>query len=555
MKCTLFALFAVLSLGVSSHAYGCGHKPTSAGVDKVFEQLAQQAIIVHHNGFEDLIINVKYRFRGPGQNPDNLAWLIPTPHTPVSYKVADPAIFKEALKVFPDTDGTIGFYKGGARRLTKKPTRQIKLLGLVSVGNYQIQPIVTTGPQAATELNEWLSKNGYGTVPIKNMSWYLKKKWTFLAIKMVHKGNAKGMPDIGEFKPLHLRFKSKKIIYPLKFSSHQGVFNVSLFVITSRRLNHKWRYGYGLLNPERYKNPEEVDYRTYHQRGAGAFWQAAKYGFETAFYSLQVPFQNIGPRKRRLLKRTKGGLENFPHLYRLLMVIDARDPLPNQLFFNKFNGRNVNGEDNKVADWKDDFAIDYLEDEESVNKVFSVEDRFRYLVKQFTYFNNEVTYLHKESSYQYMKMLPISEEERSLLLWMRKAQRTRNRRRRRGDTQSLDRTRAFQWLDWIHEEVERAYEAAIPPQAVIKGILASLSDAGKTKSFLSGAPALAREFLSSDNVKLRLFAVSGLVRQISKIDPLKTHQKALECLKKAQQDKDERVRKLADNALKDLQER
>lgn len=538
MKCKLFALFAILSLGVYSNAYGCGHKPKSAGVDKVFEQLAQQAIIVHHNGFEDLIINVKYRFRGPGQNPDNLAWLIPTPHTPISYKVADPAIFKEALKIFPHTNTTYRTRILRKARKPKKAPRQIKLLDLVQVGNYKIQPIVTTGPQAATELNEWLSKNGYGTVPIKNMSWYLKKKWTFLAIKMIHKGQTKGMPDIGEFKPLHLRFKSKKIIYPLKFSSHQGVFNVSLFVITSKILNREVGAGYHKWDSDRFNSPDGKLYREIYRRGAGAFWQAAKYGFEIASTCRRVHFKGSGS--------GQFSHRNYPHLYRLLSVIDARDALPNDLFFNKFNGRNVNGEDNKVANWDEDFAIDYIGDEKSLNKVFSVEDRFRYLIKHFTYFSNETTKHHKQSTRLYLETLPISQDERNLLLWMWNAQGARVGRTKKDKRSTFGRNSVFQWNEWIHDLVERGFKTKIALNVIVKAILVSIEDAEERRDETIGAPKMALALLKSERADNRLFGVSELSRQLSKNKALKTHPRVLECLKRASQDKDERIRKLAE---------
>lgn len=290
----------------------CVHKPR--GYDAVFEEVAQQAIIVHHNGYENLILRVQYEFKDPNQKrPSELAWVIPVPNAPVSYKVADPAVFKDATRiVFPRTKMRNGRMLKSAGRSRREP--QLQFLEKVTVGDYKIQPIKAVGLEAGQALNVWLGKNGFSQVPVKNMSWYVDQSWTFLAVKMKAPKGQKALAVKGAFDPLQIRFKSQNIVYPLKFSSHQGTFDLSLFVITSRSL------------------PEE-----------DLFWELGRFGVQA--FPKPKTFSLSGIQSSRSA------------LHKLLTTLAPDEIISDELHMTKLIGRSINSDKNKVENWDRDFAI------------------------------------------------------------------------------------------------------------------------------------------------------------------------------------------------------
>lgn len=330
LKRVLIAGAVLLAAGWSTEA--CVHKPR--GYSAVFEEVAQQAIIVHHGGYENLILRVQYEFKDPNQKrPAELAWVIPVPNAPVSYKVADPAVFKDATHVvFPRLDHRHGRkLKSGGR---SRKADQLQFLEKVTVGNYQIQPIKAVGLEAGQALNVWLGKNGFSQVPVKNMSWYVDQSWTFLAVKMKAPKGQKALAVKGAFNPLQIRFKSQNIVYPLKFSSHQGTFDISLFVITSTVL-------------------QEED----------LFWELGRFGVQ-AFPK---------PKGFRLSRIQ----EARPALHKLLTTLAPNEDIPDQLYMSKLIGRSINSDRNKVENWDRDFAIRLpLEDRER-SKLEKVKSLFQ----------------------------------------------------------------------------------------------------------------------------------------------------------------------------------
>lgn len=545
MKLKILSILLLFCIGLHPNADACVHRPR--GVNRAFEQSAQQAIIVHHNGYEDLIIKVKYKFSGPGQNPNNLAWLIPTPNTPVSYKVARHELFQEAMIHFPNTNQKNDLLRFGRSGIARKPRRgqrkkkSVKLLDLVLVGNYQIQPIVATGPQAGTELNQWLSQNGYGEVPIKNMAWYLKNKWTFLAIKMTHDAGKGPLPSKGEFNPLHLRFKSEKIVYPLKFSSHQGVYNVSLYVITSKWLNRYSSWGQREWDPERFKRIEESYYRQNILQGYWAFWQAAKYGFEIAGTCQPIRYKGFWKDRRRERRGRRLTMRYQPHLYRLLTVIDARDPLPEFLYLNKFVGRNVNDAHNRVEDWANDFSIEYLDEEKQLKKMRPPEERIQYFLKQMTLSKENISEHHLVSLQVYSQLMARQEWQKKLIFELLKL---RADQTRRSSSMPLF-VHAHDSSQWILDTLDQAQENRLSLSLVGMNLVKALDEVTQSKDKLRGPSHFASLLLDSRRSDLRCFAMAQLNRYFHKWPELRKDPKAMECVIKAALDPNSEVRRLA----------
>lgn len=205
------------------------------------KQDAHEAVLIHDNGREELILRINYRIKGE-KMPANFAWVITTPNEPDSYALADKKIFPEMFGLSQRFLAPRYKSENGAKsaKADSKAAPGIVLGKRVQVGPYDIQPIRGVGPNALKGLNGWLSKNGYPTEQAKLMSYFVKKNFTFLCVKIRPGGKNNSVNNSGFLPPLHLSFKSKMPYYPLRFSSRQGVFNVNLHVLTRTKLNYTY---------------------------------------------------------------------------------------------------------------------------------------------------------------------------------------------------------------------------------------------------------------------------------------------------------------------------
>ena len=214
------ALAAILLLPLAP-ATPCLHQPE--GYKGSMVETSQQAIIFFDSetAREELIIRISYE-ETSDERLSNLAWVVPVPTAPDGYAVESPDVFKEVFDFVEQTKDQLDHEADGGLTWGME-SDGIELLQKVTVGEYEIQPIRGRGANAGPALNEWLKANGYGQVPIANMQWYLDRNWTFLATKIL---------DV-TFRPLRISFATPQLVYPLKFSSHQGEFAVTLHLITA----------------------------------------------------------------------------------------------------------------------------------------------------------------------------------------------------------------------------------------------------------------------------------------------------------------------------------
>ncbi|MFN3200553.1 MAG: DUF2330 domain-containing protein [Bradymonadia bacterium] len=217
----LLAICALALAATTGTAIACLH-PGNPSVQLV--ETGQKALIMYADGREELIIKVDYAgYAAPGP----LAWVVPTPSVPDHYAETDPALFDELHRLTQPPQPR----SKGLRSKSKSAAPAMLIMHQpVNVGTYTIQPIGASGPEAGPALNTWLKSNGFGEVPEANMKWYLDKGWTFLAIK------TEANEPKGGLKPLRISFAADRLWYPLKFSSHQGDFPVTVYTLTKERL-------------------------------------------------------------------------------------------------------------------------------------------------------------------------------------------------------------------------------------------------------------------------------------------------------------------------------
>ncbi|MGE3851132.1 MAG: DUF2330 domain-containing protein [Planctomycetota bacterium] len=312
---TIAAAIALVLLPPTA-ARPCMHGPADYKGSMV--ETSQQAIIFfdQKTSREELVIRINYRETTDNTaGPGNFGWVVPVPTVPDSYAVEDTAVFKQ---IFEFVERTHAQLTSDERGLTFEAdsTYELELLSRVSVGEYDIQPIRARGAGAGAGLNKWLTANGYNEVPVANMQWYLDRNWTFLAIRI----NAVTLDEDseGSVRPLRISFATPEIIYPLKFSSHQGQFDVTLYVITAEPL------------PRR-----ELDWPLHHS-------------FDFEFGKSDVP---AVLESKRMAK--------YPALQSLWKHVVADGHITfGTATISQLHAWSVNSDDNAVSQWPEDFHID-----------------------------------------------------------------------------------------------------------------------------------------------------------------------------------------------------
>jgi len=188
----------------------------------------KEALIFHDGAHSHLVVSTKL---GASQTPSSIAWVIPLPAKPISTKQAPRSLFKALYNELPDTAvhtrSVIPFSCSAAVPVEQKSP--IVVHAIEQVGDYTIQPVEIRANDGGKALNTWLSNNGYSPVPTVNQSYYLKPGTCFMCVKVTNiRETWHSLPG------LHFTFKSDTPVFPLKFSSHSGVFDVDLYTASAK---------------------------------------------------------------------------------------------------------------------------------------------------------------------------------------------------------------------------------------------------------------------------------------------------------------------------------
>jgi hypothetical protein len=207
-----------------------------ATYEGTIQQSAQEAVLFHHDGREELILKINYKILGKTL-PDRFAWVITVPSEPDEYQVADKDLFRD---VFRWAEAHAFRASKNGRTLSKADGDTGLEIGKeVQVGPYAIVPVRARGREALGALNGWLDKNGFPKEDPRHMAYFVDNKFTFLCVKFDPRKGEKAVDREGGVPPLHLSFKSANPYYPLRFSSRQGVFDVNLYVLTKKKFDYR----------------------------------------------------------------------------------------------------------------------------------------------------------------------------------------------------------------------------------------------------------------------------------------------------------------------------
>lgn len=220
---------ATIGFLICASALACIHAPlVHKGV--VTERL-KEAFMFHDGELSHLVVRTSLNAKDG--LPESMAWVIPLPSLPTIMEEAGSGLFSELFFLTVPPPPSRRESKAAEKAEAPKAAAAapaLKVHAVTVAGDYRLQPIEILSDAAGEELNAWLTQNGFGSVPPENQRFYLRKGAVFLAVKIAA---LKGIDSV--LKPLHLAYKAERPLLPLKFSSHSGEFDVTLYTLTPEK--------------------------------------------------------------------------------------------------------------------------------------------------------------------------------------------------------------------------------------------------------------------------------------------------------------------------------
>jgi HEAT repeat protein len=230
----------------------------------------QKAVILHHAGREDLLLQVKYEGA-----VDEFGWLIPVPSEPTVERGSMTAFYELSELTQRNFGGGLGggVMTKGADTEGKAP--QVKVIETKTAGAYRVSILAAND---AAGLENWLKENRYsipgGKIQRGVVDDYIRRGWFFVAAKIdltggtgfeVVAGKAQGSGGTakarssvqqklasGELHPLLISFDTAKCVFPLKISSVGGkASEVSLYVLSEKPLLDQFIFDEACANLEK----------------------------------------------------------------------------------------------------------------------------------------------------------------------------------------------------------------------------------------------------------------------------------------------------------------
>ena len=350
MRTLSLLILAIASLTGSAIAHACMHPFGSTDSRARIKQSGQQALVLFHEGVEELVLKVDYAFDEDsyeGTAPPSLAWIVPVPSIPSHYSAQEADLFTDLDEWVELEDIRLSRMRttmsaGGSEGPSVRRSALV-LLPTVQVGPYAIQPIRAQGENAGRALNEWMRLNSFAEIPEETMQHYLSRRWTFLAVRA---SSSDSLGATGSLPPLSIRFATDRPVYPLKFSTHMGTFPVRAYLITADDL------------------PDS------------AFAAATHHGFVVAGTGRLGQIGHLGDThhgQRFLRTRVREfGVGDAPPSLRPILGALGLGVQPN-LFLRVLRHRNLAGE--SIAGWNEDLAFPpYANRQEATAPPFAAED-------------------------------------------------------------------------------------------------------------------------------------------------------------------------------------
>lgn len=216
---TIWGIGILLGCLISQSGLACLYFDKSIALHS-FDETDREALLFHDGDAANLILKTGFS----GQLPKKLAWVFPVSSKPLAYQVTSPEIFKDLANIIWSRSKSLR--KGKVLMGASSPA--IKVHEAERVGNYEIIPIEILSESSGSELNGWLKNQGFIESPKQIQTPYLKKGAFFLAIRANLAGEA------SELQPLWIRYKSKSLGFPLRFTHEYRSFNSKVYFLTPK---------------------------------------------------------------------------------------------------------------------------------------------------------------------------------------------------------------------------------------------------------------------------------------------------------------------------------
>lgn len=220
---------AGVAVGLPDRAAACLHPPTT--VKSSVEQSEQVVMTYWEGGTQHLWLSAGVE---TDSKLSRLGWVVPVPNEPNSYGTGEAGLFGALSEWMNLTRHEVQQEKGrGALGGGSRSADALNVGEEVKAGPYTITPLEATGRAGLKALRDWLEHNDFkvpaSTEPAK---YYVKRGWTFLAVRIDPAKNDADLDLNGRLPPLRLAFESRRVVYPLKFETNQGEFSVTMYVVT-----------------------------------------------------------------------------------------------------------------------------------------------------------------------------------------------------------------------------------------------------------------------------------------------------------------------------------
>jgi hypothetical protein len=168
----------------------------------------QTALIVLRDGWEDLVISVRY-----DGAPEEFGWIVPVPSVPELF-AEDQELF-ELLRRATEPFERPRREAPNHRRFGMMAAGATTVLKEEAVGVFDACVLRSTD---GADLESWLKQHDFVVPPggQKVLDRYIARGWVFAAFK-IRPGGERGV-----IQPVRLRFRSEKPIFPLEISSIPG---------------------------------------------------------------------------------------------------------------------------------------------------------------------------------------------------------------------------------------------------------------------------------------------------------------------------------------------
>lgn len=209
------------------------------------DQKGQKVLIMHHDGREELVLQVApYFIDKQNQTPKSLAWLVTVPSKPLAYKVANEAVFDDARSLQDELDSVASSQKRSwfaMPTLSAGPFHEplLEIGATVEVGPFEITSVKARGQKALDALNSYLSKRGFPTEGAWHMKWFVENEFTFLCINVTPPEGDSELGQALQLPPLQISFETEHPYYPGKYSARQGNFSLQMHALTSQPLDKR----------------------------------------------------------------------------------------------------------------------------------------------------------------------------------------------------------------------------------------------------------------------------------------------------------------------------